>query len=183
MRAKLSKTKRRRNLSEQSDNVDVFDAAFGIRIVFAPQAHKLVQVMRSLGMKRLMVMKPYAFIKNHSQKLSHQNRPISGQVVEVVHDDSDEQVQDQKGTDNKEGDEIRICEIRATTVRTSAIFGFVIANDFGIFLAIQHDFLPSFTSCRSEQHQQSLRKSLEVVVAMNVGTILHGNFAKDLKNE
>ena len=63
MGAELSKTKRRRNLSEQSDNVDVFDAAFGIRIVFAPQAHKLVQVMRSLRMRSLMVKKPYAFIK------------------------------------------------------------------------------------------------------------------------
>ena len=52
----------------------MFNPAFCVRIILAPKSHKLVQMVRA------------------------QNRPIPGQVVEIVHDDGDEQVKNQEGT-------------------------------------------------------------------------------------
>ena len=68
MWAQFAKAQRRRYLSEQSDHVQVFDPAFGVRVVLAPQAHELVQMMRS------------------------QNRPIARQIIEIVHNDGHEQI-------------------------------------------------------------------------------------------
>lgn len=48
----------------------MFNATLGIGIVLGPQANKLVQVVRP------------------------ENRPISRQVVEVVHDNGDEEIDD-----------------------------------------------------------------------------------------
>ena len=66
MGTKLSESERRRDLPQEGDHVDVLDPALGIGIVLAPEPDELVQMVRT------------------------QDRPISGQVVEVVHDDGDE---------------------------------------------------------------------------------------------
>lgn len=47
----------------------MFDAAFGVRIVLAPEAHELVQMVRT------------------------QDGPVTRQVIEVVHDDGHEQIE------------------------------------------------------------------------------------------
>ena len=91
MRAELSKAQGRRNLTQQSDHVNVFDASFGIRIVFTPQPDKLVEMVGA------------------------QNGPIPGQVVKVVHDDGDEQVEDEEWADDEEGDEVDESEVGAAT--------------------------------------------------------------------
>ena len=128
MRAELSKAQGRRNLTQQSDHVNVFDASFGIRIVFTPQPDKLVEMVGA------------------------QNGPIPGQVVKVIHDDGNEQVENEEGTDNEKGDEIRVGEIGTTTRRISGIFGKRITYDRRVFFARQHDFLPSFTGGRPKEN-------------------------------
>ena len=74
VRAEFAKTKGRWNFAKQSDNINMFNPAFCVRIILAPKTHKLVQMVRA------------------------QNRPIPGQVVKIVHDDGDEQVKNQEGT-------------------------------------------------------------------------------------
>ena len=70
MRAELSKAQGRRYSLENSHNVHVLDAATCIRVVLGPDPHVLVQMMRA------------------------ENGPIACQVVKIVHDDSNEQVDD-----------------------------------------------------------------------------------------
>lgn len=70
MRAKLAKTEWRRNLSQQRDDIEMLDPTLGVRIVFAPESDELVEVMWT------------------------ENRPIAGQIIKVVHDNSHKQVDD-----------------------------------------------------------------------------------------
>ena len=74
MRAELSEPEGRRDLPEEGDDVDVLDPSLGVRVVLAPEADELVEVVRA------------------------QDGPVARQVVKVVHDDRHEQVQDQEGT-------------------------------------------------------------------------------------
>lgn len=61
----------------------MFNAPLGIGIVFGPQPNKLVQVMRP------------------------ENRPISRQVVKVVHDNGDEEI-----------DDLYVAEIHSTHIKS-----------------------------------------------------------------
>jgi len=70
VRTQFAEAERRRDFSQQRDDVEMLDSPLGVGVVFAPQANKLVQVVRT------------------------QDRPISGQVVKVVHDDGHEEVDD-----------------------------------------------------------------------------------------
>ena len=65
----------------------MFDKTFSIWVIFRPKVDKLGQMMRS------------------------QNGPITSEIVKVIHDDGNEQVEDQEGTNNKETDEERICHV------------------------------------------------------------------------
>ena len=103
MRTKLSKTQGRGNLPQQCDHIDMLNPSLGIGIIFRPQSDKLIQVMWS------------------------QNGPISSQVVKVVHDDGDEEIEDEKGTDDEEGDEVRIGEVGAASGRITGVFRFFVA--------------------------------------------------------
>ena len=47
--------------------------------------------------------------------------PVPCKVVKVVHDDSNEEVEDEEGTDNEEADEVRVGNIRATASFLSCI--------------------------------------------------------------
>ena len=154
--AELSKSQRWWDFPEKRDDVNVLDPALGIRVVFAPQPDELIKVMRS------------------------QDGPIPCEVIEVVHDDSDEQVEDEEGADHEERDEVNISEIRATTTLVSGIFWPLVTDDTWILLAAQHDLLPGLSSGWPEQHQQGLGEGLEVVVPVDVGALLRSNLAKDL---
>lgn len=70
MRTQFSKAKRRGDFPQQSDYVQVFDATFGVWIILTPQADELVQMV------------------------GPQDRPISCQIVKVVHDDRNKQIND-----------------------------------------------------------------------------------------
>ena len=73
MRAELSKSQGWGYSLKQNYNIHVLDAASSLGIILGPDPHVLVQMMWA------------------------ENRPITCQIVKVVHDDSDEQVNDLKG--------------------------------------------------------------------------------------
>lgn len=122
MRTELSESKRGRNFPEQCDNINMLYPALGVRIVLAPKANKLIQVVRA------------------------QDGPISRQIVEVVHDDSDEQIENEEGANDEKGDEVGISKVRSAPGRIAGVLGSLVTDDLRVFLAGQHDFLPSFAS-------------------------------------
>ena len=75
----------------------MFDEPFGVRVVFAPEMDKLGKMV---GTK---------------------DGPIPGEVVKVVHDDSNKEVENEEGTNNEEADEVRVGNVRATSSLLSCI--------------------------------------------------------------
>ena len=73
MGAELSKSQGWGYSLKQNYNIHVLDAASSLGIILGPDPHVLVQMMWA------------------------ENRPITCQIVKVIHDDSDEQVNDLKG--------------------------------------------------------------------------------------
>ena len=81
-----------------------------------------------------------------------QDGRVSGQVVEVVHDDGHEQVEHQEGAEEDEGDEVGVGEGGAAGLegvddlpgRLVELEGPRVANPPG--LASQHDAWPGFSS-------------------------------------
>ena len=65
---------------------------FTTRVVLAPSGDELREMVRS------------------------QDGGVSGQVVEVVHDDGHEQVEHEEGAENEEGDEVNVGEVSSTTL-------------------------------------------------------------------
>ena len=78
MGAELSKAERRRDLPQQGHHVHVLDEALGVRVVLRPEVDKLSEMVRA------------------------EDGPVPGQVVEVVHDDGYEQVEDEEAADDEE---------------------------------------------------------------------------------
>ena len=58
---------------------------------------------------------------------------------------------------------------------------FRIASGLGLAGAVQHDLLPRLASRRPEQDQQRLGEGLEMIVTMNGGPFLQGNFTENLR--
>lgn len=70
MRTKLAETERRRYFSQQRHDVKMLDATFGVGVVLAPQPNEFVKMMRA------------------------KDGPITSEIIEIIHDDSHEQVDD-----------------------------------------------------------------------------------------
>ena len=109
-----------------------------------------------------------------------QDGPIPGEVVKVVHDDSNEQVENEERTDHKEGNKVGIGKVGTAACRVACILWPHVTEHVRILLAGQHDFLPGFTGGWAEQNKEGLRKGLEVVVPMDVGALLWSDFTKHL---
>ena len=90
MRTQFSKPEWRRYFAEQGNNINMLYLSFRVRIIFRPKNHKFAQVMWS------------------------KDRPVSGEVIKVVHDDSNKQVENQEGTNDEESDKVNVGKIRAT---------------------------------------------------------------------
>ena len=99
MGAKFAEAKRRRNLPQQGDDVHVLDLPLGVRVVLRPQHHKLSQVVRT------------------------EDGPVAGEVIKVVHDDSNKEIEDQEGTDDEEADEVDIRKVASAAFLFSRIVG------------------------------------------------------------
>ena len=52
-----------------------------------------------------------------------QNGPVAGEVIKVVHDDSNKEIEDQEGTDDEEADEVDIRKVASATFLFSRIVG------------------------------------------------------------
>jgi hypothetical protein len=69
----------------------------------------------------LVVCKPFLPDKVAPNKLVEmvgaQDGPVPGEVIEVVHDDGDEEVEDEEGADDEEGDEVGVGEVGAAARR------------------------------------------------------------------
>ena len=85
-----------------------------------------------------------------------ENGGIACQVIEVVHDDSHEEIEHEKGTEEDEGDEIKVGDLRAASLVGGQTFArrLIVLVRTGITgaagLAGQHDTGPSLASCTSE---------------------------------
>ena len=75
----------------------MLDESFRIRVVLAPKMDKLGEMVRT------------------------KDGPVSGQVVKVVHDDSDEEIENKEGADNEEADEVGIGHIGPTAALLARI--------------------------------------------------------------
>ena len=53
--------------------------------------------------------------------MGSQDAPVPGQVVEVVHDDSNEEVEDEEAADDKESDEVEVGEVGAAAVAQGVV--------------------------------------------------------------
>ena len=135
----------------------MLDPPLRVGIVLAPQPDKLVQMVGA------------------------QDGPIPGQVVKVVHDDGDEQVENEEGADDEVGDEVRIRKVGSATGRVASVLGPLVADDLGILLAGQHDFLPGLAGGGAEEDQEGLRERLKVVVPVDVGALLRRDLSEYLK--
>jgi len=92
------------------------------------------------------------------------NGPISRQIVEVVHDDGHEQVQNEEGADNEEGDKVGEGKVGATTLFAVGVVRVGVALNCGVFDARKHDLLPGFSSSWAKEYKKRLGERLEVVV-------------------
>ena len=99
------------------------NSPFTIRIIFRPRGNKLVKMMSS------------------------QNGPVSGEVVKVVHDDGHEQVEDEEGGHDKEGDKVGIGHDGSTTFWIASFITARITLDVIRLDAGHHDLLPHLSCC------------------------------------
>ena len=75
----------------------MLDEPFGIGIILAPEMNKLREMVRP------------------------KDGPIPGEVVKVVHDDGNEEVEDEKGANDEEADEVGIGHIGPTAALLARI--------------------------------------------------------------
>ena len=104
VRTQLAKSKGRRNFPEQSDNIHVLDEALGVGVILGPEVHELAEVVRP------------------------EDGPVAGEVVEVVHDDGDEEVEHKEGAHHEEADEEGVGHVGATTLRLAGVVRFGVTN-------------------------------------------------------
>ena len=125
--AQLSKPERRRDLPQQGHHVHVLDPTLGVRIVLRPESDELPQVVGA------------------------QDGPVPRQVVEVVHDDGHEEVEDEEGTEDEEADEVNVGKVGAAPRLGSSI----VRLEIEIFL--------TFARCLGEAGLNSLYCILFIV--------------------
>lgn len=97
------------------------DLAGGVWIVFGPDPDELVEMV------------------------SAQDRRVAGEVVEVVHDDGDEEIQHEERAEEDEGHEVDVGDIGAATLRVLLLVGLGVAVP--ALYAGQHDVWPGLARC------------------------------------
>lgn len=121
VRALVTKPQRRVHVLQHVIYLRVMYLAGGIRIVLGPDPDELVEMM------------------------SAQNRRIAGEVIEVVHDDGDEEIQHEERAEEDEGDEVDVGDIGAAIVRFLRLLGLGVAR-LALY-AGQHDVRPGLARC------------------------------------
>jgi len=96
-----------------------------VRVVLGPDADKLVEMM------------------------SAQNRRVPREIIEIVHDDGDEQIQHEERTEENERHEVDVSYVGAAIVGLVVLVGLFVAGL--AFRTGQHDVRPSLTSSTPEK--------------------------------
>lgn len=115
IRALVAKPQRRVHILQHVVHLRVVDLAGGVRIVLGPDPHELVEMMRA------------------------QDRRVPGEVIEVVHDDGDEEIQHEERAEENERHEVGVGHVGAATVRL-LLLGLRVAGT--TLQARQHDVRP-----------------------------------------
>jgi len=113
--ALVAKPQRRIHILQHVVHLRVVDLAGGVRIVFGPDPHELVEMMRA------------------------QDRRVSREVIEVVHDDGDEEIQHEERAKEDERYKIGVGDVGAATLRL-LLLGLRVAGT--ALYAGQHDIRP-----------------------------------------
>ena len=99
MRAQFAEAEWRRDLPEKGHHVHVLDLPLRVRVILRPEDDKLAEMVRT------------------------EDGPVTSEVIKVVHDDGDEEVEHQEGTDDEEADEVDVGKVAPTPLRFSSIVG------------------------------------------------------------
>lgn len=100
------------------------DLAGGIRIVLGPDPHEFVEMMGA------------------------QDRRVPSEIVEIVHDDGDEEIQHEKRAEEDERHEVSVGDVGAATVRL-VLLGLRVART--TLYAGQHDVRPGLARSTPEK--------------------------------
>jgi hypothetical protein len=117
----------------------------GLGVVLGPELHKVVQVMRA------------------------ENGPISRQVVEIVHDDGHEQVDNQEGAQAHKGHKVGNGHPAGAVLLLRAAVALCARRPRKRIARLDrlnrdHDLLPRLARGRPKEHHESARERAEVVV-------------------
>lgn len=93
IRALVAKPQRRVHVLQHVVHLRVMDLAGGVRIVLGPDPDELVEMVRA------------------------QDRRVAGEIIEVVHDDGDEEVQHEERAEEDERHEVDVGDVGAATAR------------------------------------------------------------------
>merc|ERR1719429_881492 len=121
VRAQFAEAEGWRDLPEQGHHVDVLDLPLRVRVILRPEDDKLAEMVWT------------------------EDGPVASEVIKVVHDDGNEEVEHQEGTDDEEADEVDVGKVAPTALWFSSIVGSLIALHVGRADTREHDLLPSFT--------------------------------------
>lgn len=118
IRALVTKPQRRIHVLQHVVHFRVVDLAGGVRIVLGPDPNELVEVM---GAK---------------------DRRVAREIIEVVHNDGDEEIQHEKRAEEDERYEVRVGDVGAAAIRVRVLAGLRVART--TLYTGQHDVRPGF---------------------------------------
>jgi len=124
IRALVAKPQRRIHILQHVVHLRVVDFAGGVWIVFGPDPHELVEMMRA------------------------QDRRVSREVIEVVHDDGNEEIQHEERAKEDERHKIGVGDVGAATLRL-LLLGLRVAGT--ALYAGQHDVRPGLARSTPEK--------------------------------
>ena len=106
-----------------------------------------------------------------------QDGAVAREIIEIVHDDGDEEVQHQKHAKEDEGDEIDVGQRRAAGdfARVLRYDGMALGAD-----ASHHNVLPRLARTAAEEQQETEQEIAEVVVPVDGRTGVEGEVAENL---
>ena len=111
---------------------------------------------------------------------------VAREIVEAVHDDSDDNVEHNEAAEEDERDEVKVSDVGAASLVGVDLKAGGLVDLMGAFItgsardAGHHDIRPSFPGGASEQHHESLEDGPEVVVAFNGSVGVQVDVAEEL---
>ena len=111
-----------------------------IRIEIRPHPDKVIEVLRA------------------------HNGPVTGEVVEIVHNYGHQDVEYHKGTHKVEGGEVHVGKVGSTETARRLV-GLRVAQHMDPVGAGHHNVLPRFAGRATEKEQDGVSETLKIIVA------------------